>query len=818
MATRFNLPFADVGSGIKPSDGAQLFFYETGTDTLKNTWTTSAASVANSNPVIANAIGVFPAIFLTGDYWVTLKDKNNVQSWAGVPISSNLSETSATIAALIADASVQAGVLVSTAGYGAAGDSGGASYLPKTASQASSDGDFIGGYVNHAANNGLKLILQPVNGSVLATQCGVTPTGDSNLALTDFFLYITSKNIKGVGIDNGSHDVTSELINAAVSMDFDGRGCTFNKKSNNRIFYFNNPLLNTLTASLSIASVDLNSDTGSATTTCSIVTVSDTSSYNINDVVKVFSNDLMIGEDPANNHGIGEFATVVLKTSTTLTLFSTLRYNYTTGIKVARLDSSKSLNIKNFFIDGSGFDDSWARPSVSVVGYDSPYIESLQGEDLPATMLRFISCYKPMTRNVSGKNIRTRIDQDAFGYVVHESSVESGRHYELAGDNTRHVYTCSARTSSSGLAEDYGNTYLTRVYGGVGRDSQSAAWDTHPDADDVRFVSCTAVAPFWGVNGSFTNYSFRGRNCGADNCYSSGGRGYSAISDYASADNSRDHTLNDCTHEFLPNDSQNLSAFRIFGIASGLVTMTVNNPKTINNLQDKPSFEVDYGTMKINGIDIINKFSGTDARIFEANTEAKIYCDGGLIDSTTATGTDLNLANITVAGSIIDVKNLTLKGGDYNCLIDMAGVNGTFYAKNINLTDSAAISPVAGALNLGASAAVGIDYVEEDGRSGTRAQTPAILVNGASGFAIDLEYRYANSLRVPVVASVAGGNISSITSGLFFGQSLTITSKTTSAQSFVITNGGNFGIGANLTVGIAEAHSFWWDGFDWVNA
>jgi hypothetical protein len=91
MATIFNLPFADVGSGIKPPDGAKLFFYETGTDTPKNTWTTAAANVANSNPVIASSTGVFPSIYLTGEYWATLKDKNNTQKWAGVLINSSSS-------------------------------------------------------------------------------------------------------------------------------------------------------------------------------------------------------------------------------------------------------------------------------------------------------------------------------------------------------------------------------------------------------------------------------------------------------------------------------------------------------------------------------------------------------------------------------------------------------------------------------------------------------------------------------------------------------------------------------------------------------
>jgi hypothetical protein len=102
MATIFNLPFADVGSGIKPSDGAKLFFYETGTDTLKDTFTTSVGNVANSNPVIALATGVFPLIYLTGAYWVALKDKNDVQIWAGVPVESSGNEIVSTLTELAA--------------------------------------------------------------------------------------------------------------------------------------------------------------------------------------------------------------------------------------------------------------------------------------------------------------------------------------------------------------------------------------------------------------------------------------------------------------------------------------------------------------------------------------------------------------------------------------------------------------------------------------------------------------------------------------------------------------------------------------------
>lgn len=82
MAIRFVLPFADVGSGILPSSGAKLFFYENKTvGTDKDTFTSPDAGTPNSNPVISDANGLFPDIFIDGVYTVVLKDKNDVQKW-----------------------------------------------------------------------------------------------------------------------------------------------------------------------------------------------------------------------------------------------------------------------------------------------------------------------------------------------------------------------------------------------------------------------------------------------------------------------------------------------------------------------------------------------------------------------------------------------------------------------------------------------------------------------------------------------------------------------------------------------------------------
>jgi len=87
MSSRFVPPFYDVGSGLNPSSGAQLFFFETGTSKLKDTFSDQLSTpTKNKNPVDANAKGVFPNIFITGSYKVVLKDKKGSQEWTADPV------------------------------------------------------------------------------------------------------------------------------------------------------------------------------------------------------------------------------------------------------------------------------------------------------------------------------------------------------------------------------------------------------------------------------------------------------------------------------------------------------------------------------------------------------------------------------------------------------------------------------------------------------------------------------------------------------------------------------------------------------------
>lgn len=79
--------------------GATLTFYETGTTTPKNTYSDSALTTPNANPVVAIGTGRFPQMFLeAGEYTVLLKDSDGVtldtmDNYSGVDSSGDLLST-----------------------------------------------------------------------------------------------------------------------------------------------------------------------------------------------------------------------------------------------------------------------------------------------------------------------------------------------------------------------------------------------------------------------------------------------------------------------------------------------------------------------------------------------------------------------------------------------------------------------------------------------------------------------------------------------------------------------------------------------------
>jgi len=99
MAYKFTLPRADVGPGITPASGAKLEFFVINTTVPLTTYSNFPLTVEHTNPVVSDANGVFPDIFLDSSADVILTDKDDVPIWGP----SSVYEPSQTISAVAAD-------------------------------------------------------------------------------------------------------------------------------------------------------------------------------------------------------------------------------------------------------------------------------------------------------------------------------------------------------------------------------------------------------------------------------------------------------------------------------------------------------------------------------------------------------------------------------------------------------------------------------------------------------------------------------------------------------------------------------------------
>lgn len=85
---RFATPITQEANALGvPLAGGQLFFYTTGTEIFKDTFSDAALTIPNSNPVEADEAGRFGDIFLeSGIYKVILWDVNDVPIWSADPV------------------------------------------------------------------------------------------------------------------------------------------------------------------------------------------------------------------------------------------------------------------------------------------------------------------------------------------------------------------------------------------------------------------------------------------------------------------------------------------------------------------------------------------------------------------------------------------------------------------------------------------------------------------------------------------------------------------------------------------------------------
>jgi hypothetical protein len=99
MATRLLAPgYQQSDANGNPVSGARLFTYEAGTSTPKPTFSDAGLTIANANPVVANAGGVFGPVFATtGDYKLEMQTPAGVVLWTADPVDGATTQQTVTL-------------------------------------------------------------------------------------------------------------------------------------------------------------------------------------------------------------------------------------------------------------------------------------------------------------------------------------------------------------------------------------------------------------------------------------------------------------------------------------------------------------------------------------------------------------------------------------------------------------------------------------------------------------------------------------------------------------------------------------------------
>jgi hypothetical protein len=615
---------------------------------------------------------------------------------------------------------------------------------------------------------------------------------------------------------------TSPVNLTNQSVDIDWNGATINIQGDFKWFSAKASFTNVQAiSSIAQTSIDLANGTNASLTDVTVLTVPNASVYAAQDVIKILSDDQIIGTDPTKNRCRAEYATIaqVNGVANTITLFSRLRMAYSTNPRVAKMNRGVSIKMRNAIVRCSTVPGSTGV--MDLIGLYRPVLENIDFRDLNERAVRLLSCYEPTTRDLQGNNLHTSVSANAFGYLVHEVACFGGRHWGLTGRDVRHVYACSANTvagANSAFVENYGINYATKVIGGRGVNCKAAAFEAHDDGEDIDFMGCHAEGPYWGEDGNQTGFSLRGRRNRVINSTCYGGTGFRAFSDYASPDNSRDHSFINC--QYTANiASQENHAFDVVGMSGGLVSgIQVVNPRVLGGADTSPHFEVTFGDMTIDGGRTLAPQAGAtnQGRIYEANASATLRVKNHDVDYTGATATLLRLARLTSSSARIEIEGgkITDPTGVLSYFADFVGVSGTFYMggpKGQNLTDmTRSIATTAAVTGLGGAPTYYLAYTVNWGRTAALLDRWTASWGAGATRTVDTANRGFPELFYVVTASAAGNSITDINPGAYDGQKLTVYNAVASTQPFTTVTGGNIELAATATVAVGGTITFRW--------
>ena len=640
------------------------------------------------------------------------------------------------------------------------------------------------------------------------------------------FLKAIKSGIKLAGRKGANYLITSSETVTDTDIDLDLNGSTIWQRGDFTPIHAHAQFSDIqYVSAIATGSVTLTGDGVGSSTSTHVLTVADATGYKKNDIVKIYSDDLIQATNPDYEEQRGEFAKVSKVSGNDIYLYSYLRDEYTTNIRIAKMNSRLSFRVYNGKMNSAAANDpADNQPLITCNGYFEPFT-AVTSDYCCSELVEFISCLSARSYGMSAKEQRTSILNYAYGYTIVEYSCEGGVHLEPKGYDCRHVYTTGTLSTDPDDArpERYGRTRDFRVVGGYGSNCQNSAFDTHPESLGGVFDTCVAIAPYNGPNGTQRNYQLRGQGAKVVNCKSEGGTGYHIYGSYEHPDSARGNEIINSSHDGLPVYQSGRYAISVEGRPGYPVLDTkVKQFRSDLKTGGAPFIWAEHARVEVIDVDSKGIYTSDYTWVVHAGDDAQIVFKKGKIDYRGSTGADIRAAGVRSHTGDIRFYGTEILSDDAE--IELARMNpstgvdgnGTLIAKGLITNNPIReYSSTLGVTYAGASSMVAISY-ECD--SASSALINAVFTGGGNK-EIKLQNRADKNLLCILTTPSGTPNITELDPGNVIGQRLTFSVDASSGGAFNILNTcTNVSLSADVSIPVSGSFSLMWSGSVWVAA
>lgn len=441
---------------------------------------------------------------------------------------------------------------------------------------------------------------------------------------------------------------------------------------------------------------------GSGTSVVSGVVVADVSQYQVGQLVKIMSDDLLDGGNPSANETKGECFNIsaIDVPNKKIYSYSSFREVYTTNVQVWTVNTTRKCVIRDGYFDAvRGKPDSYNQPVISVIGAYKPLFANLACEYSYSEFIKIQASYAAQGNNLRVGNLQTASSLFRYGYGIVEYSCEYGIWTNLFGYSLRHLYTTGVAglttVTTAGMPWNRGRTAFSKISNSIGFNCGNGAFSTHADAYQIEFNSCSSIAPYSGPSGGAVGFAIRGWRNVVRNCSTYGNTiGVTTFAEYNSPNNGNDTLIENFRYTSTENSEGVNEAISVNGKYAGYnMNVTIIDPIIHGAENSVFLINVQYAKVRMTGGVIYAPqkqpaSSPTSAcRVIEVGTEGNLSWEGGTIDYRGALGTSLRTVRLTEDTSAFGWRNgniITTPSENWKYVVDFNHKAGTSFILGLN--------------------------------------------------------------------------------------------------------------------------------------